>query len=238
MQQLGDNLQRGQVATPSGRRPWISAAVSVMVIGVLLLMTEISQAPAVELILGYAATYALVGLCMFWPNLRALRRAQIVGFVGPGLIMVILWVLGTGYWGGLWLLGLPAWAVICRDWSSYTRRQRFLRPLIFLLLLAAASAIFVVASIYPNFSAFLFPLIPLTHLADPRYRAGTVQAVAELVLSIAVIAVALAQPSNGWAWPPSFAGGAVLGCGLVLAGTLHWAPARHLSGRTSSGVMS
>lgn len=235
MQQLGDDLQRGPVATPNGRRPWIAAAASVMVIGLMLLLTEISRGPAVELVLGYAATYVLVGLCMLGPTLRALHSAQIVGFVGPGFVTGIL---GTGYWGGLWLLGLPSWAIICRDWGSYTQRQRVLRPLIFLLLLAAASAIFVVATIYPNFSAFLFPLIPLAGLANPNYRARTVQAVAELVLSFAVVAVAVAQPSSGWAWPPSYAGGAVLGCGLVLAGVLHWAPASSPPGRTRSDVVS
>lgn len=238
MQQLGDDLQRVLVGTPRGRRPWIAAAVSVMVIGLLLLLTEIPRGPAVELICGYAATYVLVGLFMFGPNMRDLRGGRIVGFAGPGLVMVILWVLGTGYWGGLWLLGLPAWAIVCRDWTSYTTRQRIVRPLIFLLLLAVASAIFVVAGIYPNFSAFLFPLIPLAGLADPKYRARTVQAVTELALSFAVIAVAVAQPSSGWAWSPSYAGGAVLGCGLVLAGMLRWAPASSLPKRTSFDVAS
>ncbi|MGM0931006.1 MAG: hypothetical protein ACQEXN_15055 [Actinomycetota bacterium] len=127
----------------------------------------------------------------------------LLAFVLPDFVMVALWALGIGYWGGIWLIGLPAWAILCRRWSSYIGRQEGARLALFVLLLAASSLFFVIFGFYPVVGpalVALLPVVPLAHfIASPVYRQRPLQAVAEFLLSCAVSAVALTLPEFGWA---------------------------------------
>ena len=60
--------------------------------------------------------------------------------------------------------------------------------------------IFVVTSFYFNPAAFLMPLVPLIRLAYPDYRPRRLQVSAEVLLSLAVVAVAAFQPAPDGAW--------------------------------------
>jgi hypothetical protein len=139
--------------------------------------------------------------------------------------------VGSGYrlLVRLWLLGLPAWGVICLRWRTYTREQRRLKPLLFFPLLAGASAIFVFSSFYFNPAAFLLPLVPLMRLAYTDYRSHRLQATVEMLLSLAVFVIALIQPApeGSWSSPYNYAGGAVT-AGLLLAWWAGRAPSSKL----------
>lgn len=202
------------------------AAVSVSIIGILLLLLKLGTRPDPELLPGYVVVYAVIGLFMFGPGVREVSRGQLLAFVVPGLVMVALWALGTGYWGGLWLLGLPAWAIICRRWRSYDRGRQARKLALFLLLLAASSLFFVFHALYPIFGLALLalvPAVPLAHfIASPDYRHRPLQAATEFLLACAVVAVALTLPELGWTSPEGFASAGVL-VGLLMAG---WAGRR------------
>jgi hypothetical protein len=189
-----------------------------MVVGVQLMVVGLSLVPAAELAPAYTAVYFLVGLCIFGPAGKYPSLGQAAAFIVPGILLVGLWALDTGFWCGLWLLGLPAWGVICLRWKNYTRQQRTTASLLFLPLLAGASAIFVVTSFFFNPAAFLMPLVPLVRLVKPDYRSRWLQALAEVLLSLAVVAVAVFQPAPEGAWssPYNYAGGAV-SAGLLMA---------------------
>ena len=215
------SLQRQRDVKPTearANRPWTIAAVFVMVVGVQLMVVGLSLVPAAELAPAYTAVYLLVGLCIFGPAGKYPSLGQAAAFIVPGILLVGLWALDTGFWCGLWLLGLPAWGVICLRWKNYTRQQRTTMSLWFLPLLAGASVIFVVTSFYFNPAAFLMPLVPLIRLAFPDYRPRRLQVFAEVLLSVAVVAVAVFQPAPEGAWssPYNYAGGAVT-AGLLMA---------------------
>jgi hypothetical protein len=189
-----------------------------MVVGVQLMVVGLSLVPEAELAPAYTAVYLLVGLCVFGPAGKYPSLGQAAAFIVPGILLVGLWALDTGFWCGLWLLGLPAWGVICLRWKNYTRQQRTTTSLLFLPLLAGASVILVVTSFYFNPAAFLMPLVPLIRLAFPDYRPRRLQVFAEVLLSLAVVAVAVFQPAPEGAWssPYNYAGGAVT-AGLLMA---------------------
>ena len=101
--------------------------------------------------------------------------------------------------------------------------------LLFLPLLGGASVIFVVTSFYFNPAAFLMPLVPLIRLAYPDYRPRRLQVSAEVLLSLAVVAVAAFQPAPDGAWssPYNYAGGPVT-AGLLMA---RWANRDHTTSK-------
>lgn len=202
-------------------RPWTVAAVAVSIIGILLLLLGLGTRPDTELLPGYVVVYAVIGLFMFGPGIKEVSWGQLLAFVVPGLVMVALWALGTGYWGGLWLLGLPAWAIICRRWRSYGRGRQAGKLALFVALLAAASLFFVLYGFYPIFGLALLalvPAVPLAHfIASPGYRRRPLQAATEFLLSCAVVIVALTLPDLGWTSPEGFASAGVL-VGLLMAG--------------------
>lgn len=210
-------------------RPWTIAAVCVMVVGVQLMVVGLSMVPAAELAPAYTAVYLLVGLCIFGPAGKYPRLGQATAFIVPGILLVGLWALDTGFWCGRWLLGLPAWGLICLRWRFYTRQQRTAKSLLFVPLLAGASVIFVVTSFYFNPAAFLMPVVPMVRLAHPDYRPHPLQVSAEVLLSVAVVAVAIFQPAPEGAWssPYSYAGGAVT-AGLLMA---WWANRDHTTSK-------
>lgn len=202
-------------------KPWTGAAVAVSIIGILLLLLGLGTRPDTELLPGYVLVYALIGLLMFGPGIREASWSQLLAFVLPGFAMVALWALGTGYWGGLWLLGLPAWAIICRHWRSYDRGQQSGRLAVFLLLLVTSSFIFVVYGFLPIFGSVLLAVVPAVPLAlfiaSPVYRRRPLRAATEFLLSCAVVVVALTLPELGWTSPVGFASAGVL-LGLLMAG--------------------
>ncbi|SFT97035.1 hypothetical protein [Arthrobacter sp. ov118] len=96
---------------------------------------------------------------------------------------------------------------------------KFLGLLVLGLLIFTFNVVFVVFSS----GLFLLPIIPLVRLAYPEYRARTLQAVAEVLLGVAVVVVAFAIPSlEGWwfsLW--IYAGGAAT-AGLMIAFWARW----------------
>lgn len=213
----------GTVAAYKGS--WTVAAVSISAISLLLMLHALSIVPPTQLLPWYVLTYLLVGIGMMLPNLKVVSSTTLITFGLPGLFMVVIWAMEAGYWGGLWLLGLPAWAIICQRWPRFTRRQRITQPSLFVLILAGASLMFVLSGFYvPNFSAFLLPLLPIVLLVSSQsYRLQPWRAAVEITLSVAVVATSLLLPDLGWGSPVGFAGGAVL-AGVLMA---LWA-GRHL----------
>jgi hypothetical protein len=201
-------------------RLWTVAAVCVAATSILLLLRGLETRADAELLPGYAVAYILVGLCMFGPDIRAASWGQLLTFVLPGCAMVALWALGAGYWGGLWLLGLPAWAIICRRWGAWDRRQQAVKPVLFVAALIASALFFVLSGFYPVFGPVLLAAVPMVSpvlfIASHAYRRQPLRAAAEFLLSCAVVAVALALPSSSWLSPPGLAAAAVL-TGLLMA---------------------
>lgn len=90
-------------------RPWTLAAVCVMVIALTLLVFGLTQVPVIELLPWYVAAYLLIGACIFDPAKQLPSLRQAVAFLLPGVLLVVLALLGVGFWCGGWPLGLPTW---------------------------------------------------------------------------------------------------------------------------------
>jgi hypothetical protein len=62
--------------------------------------------PIIQLLPWYAAVYLLIGACVFGPIRKVPSVRQAVAFLLPGALLVVLALLGVGFWAGGWLLGL------------------------------------------------------------------------------------------------------------------------------------
>lgn len=201
------------------RRPWTFSAVCVMIIALTLLVFGLSQVPVIQLLPGYAATYLLIGACIFGPTGKLPSLRQAVALLLPGALLVVLALLGLGFWAGGWLLGLPAWGLLLSRWTTETPLMAG-QILKFLGLLVLGLAIFTFNIIWVVFSLglFLLPVTSLVRLAYPEYRARPLQAAMEVFLAVAAVVVAFAipTPEGAWAAPWMHAGGAAT-AGLMMA---------------------
>lgn len=207
-------------ATPNvGRRPWAFASVCVMVASLALLVVGLSQVPADQLLPWFVAAYLLVGACIFVPTWKLPSLRQAGAFLLPGALLVVLALLNLGFWAAGWLLGLPAWGLLLSRWTPENGLP-VLKVLKFFGLLVLGLVIFMFNGIFPVFSVglFLLPIIPLVRLAYPDYRARPLQAGVEVLLGLAVVAVAfmIPTPEGAWSSPWVHAGGAAT-AGLMIA---------------------
>jgi hypothetical protein len=224
------------------RQPWTFAAVSVMVIAMTLLVTGLSQMPAIQLLPGYVAAYVLIGVCIFGPPGRMPSVTQSVAFLLPGVLLVMLAFLDLGFWCGGWLLGLPAWGLLLSRWTPENKLP-VVRVLKFLALLILGLAIFMLNGfngifLLFSFGALLLLLLVPVRLAYPDFRAHLLQTSVEVLLSVAAVVLAflLPSPEGSWTSPLTHAGGAAA-AGLI---TVFWArniPRRSARVRTNDGVM-
>ncbi|MET1065534.1 MAG: hypothetical protein ABWX85_11265 [Arthrobacter sp.] len=206
-------------ATPNtDRRPWIFAALCVMVASLTLLVFGLTRVPVIELLPGYVAAYLLIGACIFGPTGKLPSLRQAVAFLLPGALLVALALLDLGVWCGGWLLGLPAWGLMLSRWTS-ANALRAVDVLKFLGLLVLGLAVFTFNIIWVVFSLglFLLPVIPLVRLTYPEYRARPLQAAVEVVPAVAAVVVAFAipTPEGSWSSPWMYAGGAAT-AGLMI----------------------
>jgi hypothetical protein len=126
--------------------------------------------PIIQLLPWYVAIYLLIGACIFGPTRKVPSVQQAVAFLLPGALLVVLALLGLGFWAGGWLVGLPAWGLLVSRWTP----ENPLRPsqlLTFAGLWVLGLVIFTFNGIWPVFSLglFLLPVIPLIRLAYPEY---------------------------------------------------------------------
>lgn len=105
------------MATADTRRPWTFAAVCVMIAALTLMVVGLSQIPLIPLLPWYAATYLLIGACIFGPTLNLPSLRQAAAFLLPGALLVPLALTNVGWWAGGWLLGLPAWSLLLTRWT-------------------------------------------------------------------------------------------------------------------------
>jgi hypothetical protein len=189
-----------------------------MVPALALLIFNLAD-PIIQLLPWYAAVYLLIGACIFGPIRKVPWVRQAVAFFLPGALLVVLALLGLGFWAGGWLLGLPALGLLLSRWTS-ENLLRVGQVLKFLGLLVLGMAIFTFNIIWAVFSLglFLLPVIPLVRLAYPEYRARPLQAGVEMFLAVAAVVVAFAipTPEGAWASPWIYAGGAAT-AGLMIA---------------------
>nr|WP_240685101.1 hypothetical protein [Arthrobacter nitrophenolicus] len=203
------------------RRPWVFAAVCVMVTTLTLLFYGVTQVPVIELLPWYIASYLLIGACIFvptgkWPSLR-----QVLVFLLPGVVLVVLAALGLGFWCGGWLLALPAWGLLITRWTQ-EKPLAVTQVLKLLGLWVLGLVIFMLNGVLPiiflaAFFVFLLPLIPLVRLAYAAdYRARPVEVTVDILLAAGAIVVALAipVPEGSWTSPWTHAGGAAT-AGLI-----------------------
>lgn len=165
----------------------------------------------------YAATYLLIGACIFVP----------------------LALTNLGWWCGGWLLGLPAWGLLLSRWMPENPLPA-VQVLKFLGLLLLGMTIYTLNIIYPipSLGLFLLPIIPLVRLAYPEYRAKALQAAVEVVLAVAavVIAFAIPTPEGSWSSPWIYAGGAAT-AGLMIAWWARGLPRRSRRTRVNDGAV-
>lgn len=145
--------------------------MAVMVIAMTLLVTGMSQMPTIQLLPGYAASYLLIGVCIFGPVGRMPSPRQAVAFLLPGVLLVMLAFLDLGFWCGGWLLGLPAWGLLLSRWTPENKLP-VVRVLKFLALLFLGLAFFMLNGFIGIFlvfglgAIFLLPLAPI-RLGEP-----------------------------------------------------------------------
>jgi hypothetical protein len=195
--------------------------------------------PIIQLLPWYAAVYLLIGACIFGPIRKVPSVRQAVAFLLPGALLVVLALLGVGFWAGGWLIGLPAWGLLVSHWTP-ENPLRAGQLLTFAGLWVLGLVIFTFNAIWVVFSLglFLLPIIPLIRLAYPGYRARPLQAGVEVFLAVAAVVVAFAipTPEGAWASPWIYAGGAAT-AGLMIA---YWAArttGRPLRQRINNGAM-
>ncbi|RJT75625.1 hypothetical protein D6T63_17540 [Arthrobacter cheniae] len=163
------------------------------------------------------AAQILVCAAMLAPIWPSVSWKLICGCAAPGLVLTGFTVIGGGYWAAFWLVGLPAWVMLCQRWSRYRLRRKFLEVLGFAGLYAGASLLFALCVYLPNPAALLLPLVPAAQLyfgALPVQR--NLPALIGLVLSVGLVVLAALQPDADWGAPWSYAGAAVTGV-LILA---------------------
>ncbi|TLM86295.1 hypothetical protein FDW83_00600 [Pseudarthrobacter sp. NamE2] len=201
------------------RRPWTFAGVCVMVPALTLMVFNLAD-PVIRLLPWYAATYLLIGACIFAPTGRFPSLRQAVAFLLPGVLLVPLALTNVGWWCGAWLLGLPAWGLLLTRWTPENPLPA-VRVLKFLGLLLLGMTIFTFNNIIypvPSLGLFLLPIIPLVRLADPEYWVRPLQAAVEVLLAVTavVIAFTIPTPEGSWSSPWIYAGGAAT-AGLMIA---------------------
>lgn len=213
-----------------------------MVIAMTLLVTGLTQMPAIQLLPGYAAAYVLIGVCIFGPTGRMPSVTQSVAFLLPGVLFVMLAFLDLGLWCGGWLLGLPAWGLLLSRWTSQNRLP-VVRVLKFLALVVLGVAIFMLngfigLSFLFSIGALLVHLLFPIRLAYPDFRAHLLQTSVEVPLSVAAVVLAFLVPSpeGSWASPLAHAGGAAA-AGLITVFWVRSIPRRSPKVRTNDGVM-
>ncbi|WP_455834111.1 hypothetical protein [Pseudarthrobacter siccitolerans] len=205
-------------AAVTHNRPWTFAAVCVMVPALTLMVFNLAD-PVIQLLPWYAATYLLIGGCIFGPTRKVPTLRQAVAFLLPGVLLVVLALMDFGFWAGGWLIGLPAWGLLLSRWTP-GNPLRVGQGVSFLGLLVLGMTIYTFNGIYPipSLGLFLLPIIPLVRLAYPEYRARPLQAAVEALLALAavVIAFAIPTPEGSWSSPWTYAGGAAT-AGLMIA---------------------
>jgi hypothetical protein len=218
--------------------PWTFAAVCVMTPALALLVFSLAD-PIIQLLPWYAAVYLLIGACIFGPARKVPSVRQAVAFLLPGALLVVLALLGLGFWAGGWLVGLPAWGLLLSRWTS-ENPLRVGQLLQFAGLWVLGLAIFTFNAIWVVFSLglFLLPIIALIRLAYPGYRARPLQAGVEVFLAVAAVVVAFATPTpeGAWASPWIYAGGAATG-GLIIAFWATGLPRQSRRTRLNDGVI-
>lgn len=203
------------------RRPWTFAAVCVMVPALTLMVFNLAD-PVIQLLPWYAATYLLIGACIFGPSRRVPSLRQAVAFLLPGALLVPLALTNVGWWCGGWLLGLPAWGLLLSRWTRENPLPAG-QVLKFLGLLVLGMAIYTLNIIYPffSFTVFFLPVISVVRLTDRDYRSRPLQAAVETLLALAAVVVALAIPAPEGAYSaPWMYAGAAASAGLMIA---YWA---------------
>lgn len=203
----------------AAQRPWMLAAVCLMVLAITLLLFGPPRESVLDLLPGYVAAYLLIGACVFGPARKLPSLRQALAFLLPGSLLAPLALLDLGFWAGGWLLGLPAWGLLLSGRTAQSPLP-LVQILQFLCLLVLGLAIFTFNAIYPVFGLglYLLPLVALGQLADPEYRSRPLQAAVEGLLSVAAVATALAipTPEGSWTSPWTYAGGAST-VGLMIA---------------------
>lgn len=221
------------------RHPWTFAAVCVMVVALTLLVFGLTQVPVAQLLPWYAAAYLAIGATIFGPRGKLPSLRQAVAFLLPGALLVGVALLDLGFWCGGWLLGLPAWGLLVSMWTPVDRLPAA-QVLKFLGLLLLGMVIFTFNIIWVIFSitVFLLPAIPLIRLARPGYTATPLQIVAEVLLAVVavVVAVALPTPEGSYSAPWMHAGGAAT-AGLMIAFWARGLPRRSARLRPSRGAV-
>lgn len=222
----------------SARRPWTFAAVCVMVPALTLMVFNLAD-PLIQLLPWYAATYLLIGACIFGPTRKMPSLRQSVAFLLPGALLVPLALTDVGWWCGGWLLGLPTWGLLLSRWTP-ENRLRVGQMLAFLGLLVLGMVIFTFNAIFVVFSLglFLLPAIPLIRLAYPAYRARPLQAGAEILLAAVAVVVAFAipTPEGAYSSPWIHAGGAAT-AGLTIAFWARGIPRRSRQLKLNNGAV-
>lgn len=219
------------------RRPWTFASVCVMVPALTLMVFSLAD-PFVQLLPWYAATYLLIGACIFCPIRKVPSPRQSVAFLLPGALLVPLALLNAGFWCGGWLLGLPAWGLLLSRWTPENPLSAW-QVLKFLGLLVLGMAIYTFNIIWVvfSFTVFLLPAISLVRLAHRGWSPPALQPAVEILLAVAAVVVAMAipTPEGAWSAPWMYAGGAAT-AGLMIA---YWPRAlpRRFAPRLNNGVV-
>ncbi len=194
----------------------VAAAAAVGVFGVLLLRGMVTVTGPGVLALSVLAQIVVCGL-MLAPVWRGVSWQLVAGCLAPGFALAGLSAFEGGLGAAFWLVGLPAWVLLCRRWSGYRPLRKVLEVLGFLGLYAVAALLLSLTVFLPNPVALLLPLVPAARLflgALPALR--NVPALIELVLSVGLVVLAFMPPQDAWTSAWSTAGGIVTGV-LMLA---------------------
>jgi hypothetical protein len=194
----------------------VAAAAAVGVFGVLLLGGMVTVSAPGVLALSVAAQ---IGVCalMLAPVWRSVSWQLLAGCLVPGFALAGLSAVGGGLAAAFWLVGLPAWILLCRRWSGYRALKKVLEVLGFLGLYAVAALLLSLTVFVPNPVVLLLPLVPAARLysgALPALR--NLPALIELILSVGLVVLAFVAPQDAWTPAWSTAGGIVTGV-LMLA---------------------
>jgi hypothetical protein len=197
--------------------PLVVVAAAVMGIVGVLLMRALAAVPELSDLPATVAAQILGCAVMLAPVWRRVSWKLVAGCASPGFALAVFSVVDGGYWPAFWLVGLPAWVLLCRRWSEYRPRQRVLEVLGFVVLYAGAALVFVLSIYLPNPVALLLPLVPAARLYfDALPVSRNMPALVGLVLSVGLLVLVLLQPQGDWGAPWSYAGAAVTGV-LILA---------------------
>lgn len=137
----------------------------------------------------------------------------------PGAVLVTLWLTSALFFAALWLLGLPAWAMLCLNWASPLRR-RVSKLVLFPLGLVAAGIVFALSGslLAPIIAPALYLLLPalvvrfMVRPDRPRWSKLGVEG----LLAVLLILAATFLPTGDWSSATAYAGGALV-TGIFLA---------------------